>query len=370
MQLYGPEVDTVTQQRSRIYRLATVGAGTFVHLIVCWTVLSIGYMDIQPLQFLGLGSLAAAGFLLFALAITLEWNLSLEDPDMSLAQMIWAVSIVVMTAYFVNEYKPVVVLSGLAFIVVGANRLTKRELLIFAVYAMVAYVVSVSYKAQYAPLSWVTELVVMIAFALVVVFGPLLYRFEMTMVENLLVDKNEELSSALARIRELAVKDELTGAFNRRHLTEFLAQQKAMADRRDYRFTLCYFDLDFFKRVNDRFGHSTGDHVLRSFSEITMSILREVDCVARIGGEEFVLVLGGTPQKDAVIAVQRIAEQLGELQVSSIEPNYRITASMGITEYKPGEDVEQSMDRADKALYDAKRTGRNKIVIAEADQTI
>ena len=102
--------------------------------------------------------------------------------------MIWAVSIVVMTAYFVNEYKPVVVLSGLAFIVVGANRLTKRELLIFAVYDM-AYVVSVSYKAQHAPLSWVTELVVMIAFALVVVFGPLLYRFEMTMVENLLVDK-------------------------------------------------------------------------------------------------------------------------------------------------------------------------------------
>jgi diguanylate cyclase (GGDEF)-like protein len=192
----------------------------------------------------------------------------------------------------------------------------------------------------------------------------------MTMVENLLVDKNEELTSALARIRELAVKDELTGAYNRRHLKDFLNQQKAMADRRDYRFTLCYVDLDFFKRVNDRFGHSTGDHVLRSFSEIAISILREVDCVARIGGEEFVLVLGGTPQKDAVIAVQRIAEELGQLQVSPIEPQYRITASMGITEYKVGEEVEQSMDRADKALYDAKRTGRNKIVIAEADRTI
>ncbi len=370
MQLHGPEVDTVTQQRSRIYRLATLGAGTFVHLMVCWTVLSIGYMDIQPVQFLGLASLAAAGFLLFALAITLEWNLSLEDPDMSLAQMIWAVSIVIMTTYFVNEFKPVVVLSGLAFIVLGANRLSPKELVMFVAYALIAYLLSVSYKSQFAQLSWVTEIVVMIAFGLVAVFGPLLYRFEMTMVENLLIDKNEELSSALARILELAVKDELTGAYNRRHLADFLNQQKAMADRRDYRFTLCYVDLDFFKRVNDRFGHSTGDHVLRSFSEIAISILREVDCVARIGGEEFVLVLGGTPQRDAVIAVQRIAEQLSELQVSAIEPQYRITASMGITEYKAGEEVEQSMDRADKALYDAKRTGRNKIVIAEADQAI
>ncbi len=370
MQPFGPDVDTVTQQRARIYRLATLGAGIFVHLMVCWTVLSIGYMEIQPIQFLGLASLAAAGFLLFALAITVEWNLSLEDPDMSLAQMIWAVSVVVMTAYFVTEFKPVVVLSGLAFIVVGANRLSKKELVIFAVYALAAYVLSVAYKAQFDSLSWLTEIVVMIAFSVVLVFGPVLYRFEMTMVEHVLVDKNAELSSALARIRELAVRDELTGAYNRRHLKDFLLQQKAMADRRDYQFTLCYVDLDFFKRVNDRFGHSTGDHVLQGFSEIAMSILREVDCVARIGGEEFVLVLGGTPQKDAVIAVQRIAEKLSDFQVSPIEPNYRITASMGITEYKPGEEVEQSMDRADKALYDAKRTGRNKIVIADVDQTI
>jgi diguanylate cyclase (GGDEF)-like protein len=262
------------------------------------------------------------------------------------------------------------VLAGLAMIVVGANRLSSKELIIFAVYSLTFYVLSVGYKAQFDSLSWITEIVVMIAFGLVLVFGPVLYRFEMTMVETVLVDKNEELSSALLRIRELAVIDELTGAFNRRHLLEFAGQQKAMADRRDYRFTVCFVDLDFFKRINDRFGHSTGDQVLAGFSEIAMTILREVDCVARIGGEEFVLVLGGTPQHEAVIAVRRIAEKLNEMQVSSIEPQYRITASIGITEYKVGEEIQQTMDRADKALYDAKRTGRNKIVMAETDQTI
>ena len=361
-------MDTQSEQRSRIYRVATLGAGIFIHLIVCWTVLSIGYMNIEPLQFLGIASLSAAGFLLFAVAIVLEWNLSLEDPDMNLPQMIWAVSIVIMTAYFSVELKPVVVLSGLAMIVLGANRLSKKELLIFAAYSMTVYIASVSYKAQFDSLSWITEIVVMIAFGLVLVFGPVLYRLEMVMFENTLIDKNAELTSALNKIRELAIKDELTGAYNRRHLMDVLAQQKAMADRRNYKFALCYVDLDFFKRVNDRFGHSTGDHVLKGFSEIAQSILRELDCVSRIGGEEFVLVLAGTSQEDAKIAAGRIGEKLSNLLVSNIEPNYRITASMGITEFRQNEDIAQTMDRADKALYDAKRTGRNKVIIADLDQ--
>ena len=138
---------------------------------------------------------------------------------------------------------------------------------------------------------------------------------------------------------------------------EVLAQQKAMADRREYKFALCYVDLDFFKRVNDRFGHSMGDYVLR-----------ELDCVSRIGGEEFVLVLAGTSQNDAQAAASRIGEKLSSLLVSSNEPNYRISASMGITEFRKNEDIEQTMDRAGKDIYEAKRTGRNKVVIAGLDQ--
>lgn len=364
-------MDTATQQKSRIYRIATTGAGIFVHLMVCWIVLSIGYMSIEPMQFIALASLAAAGFLVFVVAVLMEWNLTLEDPDMSLGHMIWAVSVVIMTTYFVEEMKPLVALSGLAMIVVGANRLTTRELAIFAVYSLVLYMLTVFYKSQFVSLSWITEAVVLIAFGLVLVFGPVLYRFEMSMIENILVNKNEELTTALSRISELAVRDELTGAYNRRHLLDVLAQQKAIADRRkDYSFTLCYVDLDFFKRVNDKFGHSTGDQVLRMFSDIASDILREVDCVARIGGEEFVLVLGGTSQEDALVAAERLGERLRDMQVSPIEPHYRITASMGVTGYRPSEDVDTTMERADKALYDAKRTGRNKVVIADSGQNV
>lgn len=132
MQNYGfIRADTQSEQGSRIYRVATLGVGIFIHLMVCWAILAIGYMNIEPILFFGIASLSAAGFLFFALAVALEWNLSLEGPDMNLPQMIWAVSVVIMTAYFAVELKPLIVLSGLAMIVLGVNRLTKREFLLF-----------------------------------------------------------------------------------------------------------------------------------------------------------------------------------------------------------------------------------------------
>jgi diguanylate cyclase len=365
------KTDTAVQQRSRIYRIATTAAGTLVHLMVCWAVLSVGYMRIEPLQFLGLASLAASGYMLFIIAILMEWNLVFEDADLSLPHMIWAVTVVVMTTFFVEEMKPLIALSGLAMIVVGANRLTSRELAVFVGYSLSIYALSIVYKSQFVSISWLTEAVVMVAFGVVLVFGTVLHKFEMSMVETILIDKNKELTLALGRVQELAVRDELTGVFNRRHLMEILAQQKAIADRRsDYSFTLCYVDLDFFKRVNDRFGHGTGDGVLKHFADVAHNILREVDSVARIGGEEFVLVLGGTGQNAGMIAAQRIKNGLLDMQVTPIEPQYRITASMGVTEYRRSEEIEATMDRADRALYDAKRTGRNRAVIADSDREL
>jgi diguanylate cyclase (GGDEF)-like protein len=346
--------------------VAALGAGTFVHLIVCWTVLSIGYMRLDPIEFFGLASLSAAGFMIFALIIGSDWNLTFEDPDFSLAQMLWALSVVIMTTHFVIELKPAVLLTGLALVVMGANRLSRKEQIVFALYGLSMYLLSIFFLSQAGTLAWVTELVVMFAFGLVLIFGPALYRFELGLIENVLLDKNHELSIALEQIRDLAVKDELTGAYNRRHVMEVLAHQKALADRGDYTFTLCFVDLDFFKRVNDRFGHSTGDHVLKNFSSIANSVLREVDCVARMGGEEFLLVFASTTQREAYMGAQRLAIGMKDMIVSRNEPQYRITASMGVTEYRDGEDVQVTLDRADRALYDAKRTGRNKVLIAGA----
>ena len=293
-----PAKDINGQQKARIYRVATLGTGIFIHLSVCWTVWSIGHMDVGALQLAALSSLSIAGFLFLALLIGVEWNLTLEDPDMAVAQMIWALTVVVVTSHFALELKPVVLLSGLAMVVMGANRLNRSQQFIVAGYGLFIYMLSVSYLTNVVGLGWVTEIVLIIAFALVLVFGPALYQFERNVIETAMSEKNAELGKALEQIQELAIRDELTGVYNRRHLMDVLAREKAMADRHSHIFSVCYVDLDYFKRVNDRFSHSTGDDVLKNFSRVAAEILRELDCVARIDGEEFVLVLAGTVQRN------------------------------------------------------------------------
>ncbi len=359
--------DISNQQRTRLYRVATLAAGIFVHLIVCAVVQSIGFMEISAPQLLALGSLSLAGFLAFALLIGVEWNLSLEDPDMSFVQVIWALTVIVITAVYASDLKAVVLFTGAVMVVMSANRLNRQQQLLLSGYGVALYVVSTTVVSNIVGLGWVTEIVLTLAFGLVLVFGPALYRFETTVMENVISNKNEELSLALEQIKEMAVRDELTGVFNRRHLMDVLAQEKARSDRKNYTFSVCFVDLDFFKKVNDRFGHSAGDDVLRNFAKIAQDVVREVDCVARIGGEEFVLVLAGTADVDSISCAERLAEGLKTMKVAHAEPHYRITASVGITEYHEGEDIRQTLERADKALYEAKRTGRNKVVLAGAD---
>src|SRR5262249_28198065 len=102
-----------------------------------------------------------------------------------------------------------------------------------------------------------------------------------------LTGRTEDLERALSRVREMAMRDDLTRLCARRQLMEYLYRQKATADRGTLSFALCYVDLDHFKRVNDLFGHKQGDEVLRAFAEIALKVVREEDFVARIGGEEF-----------------------------------------------------------------------------------
>ncbi len=360
--------DIAKEQKSRIYRVATLGVGIFIHLVVCWTVFSIGFMNIGLIGLAGLSALAIAGFLFLALLIGIEWNLNLEDPDMAVPQMIWALTVIIITSHFAVELKAVVLLSGLAMVVMGSNRLSRSQQVLVAGYGLFLYMVSIAYLSNIVGLGWVTEIVLIIAFSLVLVFGPALYHFERSMIDNALTDKNEELGKALEQIREMAVRDELTGVYNRRHLMEVLGHEKAMADRTSYTFSVCYVDLDYFKKVNDRFGHSTGDDVLRNFCRVAEDVVREVDCVARIGGEEFILLFAGTNQHDAIRGAERLAVGLADMHVTWVEPRYRITASVGIAEYHEGDTIQQTIDRADRALYDAKRTGRNKIVVAGFDQ--
>jgi diguanylate cyclase (GGDEF)-like protein len=169
-----------------------------------------------------------------------------------------------------------------------------------------------------------------------------------------------QLREAYRRIEELAELDELTGAYNRRCIMRTLDDEIAYAERHGTPLAVALIDLDWFKRINDTFGHPTGDEVLRTFAISIYANLRSVDKFGRYGGEEFLLVLPGTETDGAVQILERLGEIVAQLDWSALAPGMVVTISAGVSALAPGEAPDSLLSRADRALYAAKAQGRNR----------
>jgi diguanylate cyclase (GGDEF)-like protein len=130
---------------------------------------------------------------------------------------------------------------------------------------------------------------------------------------------------------------------------------------------VCYLDLDHFKSINDTYGHGVGDHVLQQACQLLQVCMRDADYCGRLGGEEFVLILTGAELKAAAQVVERLRLRIAEQDFSSLMGDRRITLSAGLAQYRPGESVSQLLTRADHCLYQAKESGRNKVVACGGD---
>lgn len=174
-----------------------------------------------------------------------------------------------------------------------------------------------------------------------------------------LTESRGRLAQSLEQIEELATHDELTKALNRRSLMSRLEQERRRLERSAEPLCVALFDLDYFKGVNDRYGHATGDEVLRRFAAIVHAKMRQSDIFGRYGGEEFMLILPATTSHAASHAVERIRHGLRAADWSALGAELRVTTSAGIAELQRGESVEQALRRADTALYQAKHDGRD-----------
>jgi diguanylate cyclase (GGDEF)-like protein len=176
--------------------------------------------------------------------------------------------------------------------------------------------------------------------------------------------RSAELSEAYKRIEELAELDELTGSFNRRCIMRMLDDEIARAGRVKTPCSIALIDLDWFKRINDAFGHPTGDEVLRAFAITVFANIRAIDRFGRYGGEEFLLMLPDTPEDEAARILDRLRAIIADLDWSAFSPGMQVTISAGVAALKPGETPDTFLARADSALYAAKARGRNRIVSA------
>ena len=167
----------------------------------------------------------------------------------------------------------------------------------------------------------------------------------------------------IEELKQLAFRDALTGLPNRRMLDEQLAIANITSHEMNYDFGIALMDIDHFKNVNDTYGHSMGDNVLKMVAKSLQSGIMRTDIIARWGGDEFICLLRGTDE----VSLKRVAERLRMLiQASGIRMNsneVKVTISIGATLHKAGESIEDMIERADKLLYQSKQDGRNKVTI-------
>jgi diguanylate cyclase (GGDEF)-like protein len=191
-------------------------------------------------------------------------------------------------------------------------------------------------------------------------------------------DKIETLIKEVQKYKELSLTDHLTGLFNKRYFHTRLVEEVTRAKRSSYEISLIFCDIDYFKRVNDRFGHHMGDEVLRKTAQILrggadelniISRLRKSDIIARYGGEEFVIILPETGKQGAAIAAERLRQEVENYTFRLDGEDVHITMSFGVAELSPEDkDHTEIIKNADYAMYKAKNRGRNRVIVYPSDE--
>ena len=190
---------------------------------------------------------------------------------------------------------------------------------------------------------------------------------QMKQLNTELRKNNGALQKALEKISMMATRDELTNSHNRRYLMEFLAREKARSDRTSTVYSLAVIDLDYFKRVNDSYGHLVGDDVLKQVVKLIQRHVRVTDCFARFGGEEFALVYSATELEEARQSADRLRQEISTTRLACDTFSIYTSVSIGIAESRTGEDVAELLRRADQALYVAKSSGRDRVFAISRD---
>ncbi len=193
---------------------------------------------------------------------------------------------------------------------------------------------------------------------------PLLFAIIFGILGTVRQRKDNDLNIMIQELKVISTTDPLTKLSNRRKFTQVYNDEMARIDRREESLSLLLLDLDHFKKVNDTYGHKVGDEVLQATGKYLQTHCRPYDTAARWGGEEFIILLPNTSEPDALDIADRIRNDFYSGVKLSTE--VKLTVSIGVCQYQKGDSLETFTERADKALYEAKNSGRNRAVASSA----
>jgi len=357
-----PAVDNPAQvadspkQRLRLRRFLFASAFSVLYLVVLGVFYTQGMIDRKTLaQAFGLVALLIVGF---SAVFRSGLNLRFPDPSLTGGQLLTSVFTMLYVVYRAPDTRLAFASFFFVALMFGMLRHTARKLAVLGGVSLLAFalVIGLRYFNHHD-----AEIVRLDLLQLVVIASTLpWFLFIGSHVKRLQRGLNE-VSVRLEDIEERARRDDLTGFYNRRTLLVAMEEAKQRADAVREPLSLCVIDLDLFKRYNDEFDHLTGDQVLRAFARSVQEGLRSTDVFGRYGGEEFVQICRHTTLAGAIADAERLRARIGALDVPLPRSIGKLTVSIGVAQYQPGEPIMQTFARADAALYRAKRLGRNRV---------
>lgn len=361
------------RQRLRVSQSLLVLVVYFVFALVQHAEVVMGMIDAS--QSWALTTWNLIGGFGFYLCLRSGLNLRLRSGrSLAIPQSVWAMIGITWSYAITGAARGAVLLIMILVVVFTMFELTPAKARAVAGTAFAMLAATMAGKALTDPLRYdprveamhvlFSGIVLAAAYVLAVRIGNL--RARLVDQRSNLEQQRAELADALERIRTLATRDELTGLPNRRAAVERMQNELAVRARPAPLMSLAVIDIDHFKRINDIHGHAGGDAVLRRFSESAQSVMRRGDTLARWGGEEFLLVMPATDSAQGVAALQRIRDALLELSLNDIAVGLKVTFSAGVSECAGEHDMEAAIARADRAMYEAKRAGRDRLIAFEA----
>jgi len=358
-----PLLGTERRQRVRLVGTLTAAAVYLSCLLLQWQAVWFG--RIAPSTAAWFSLFLVLGVCGFYATIRSGLNLRFVEPALTMPQMIFAMLSIAL-AYLINPHVRGALLVLVALVLIfGAFTLAPRRCRQLGWIAAGVLVCVMAIGAWRAPARFEPQIeLIHSLFAVVVLptISILAGRLSQLRIDHQL--QRRALRDAMQRLELLATHDELTGLPNRRYMYDWMAHEVARSSRSGVPMCIAIIDLDHFKRVNDTLGHAVGDQVLRVFTCAARAVLRDGDVLARWGGEEFLLVMPDTSVAAALSALERLRSHIAQ-QASWVDcPLGRVTFSAGLTLQEEGQSLDVTAHRADDALYEAKRRGRDRVVTA------
>ena len=309
--------------------------------------------------------LSGAGLVLVFALIRSGFSLRWSDPSLALPQMLYAIACNAVAFVIAGDGRGGTLPLLSVILTFGMFGMSTRQVTFVGVYALVLFAWAIAYVRETMGSLVPVEIHIAYFFMLViVVIGCSFLTWRLTNMRQHIRDQKDQLQQALEKIQRIATRDELTGTANRRFMQEQMRQEFQRSSRSGTPVMVAMLDIDYFKRVNDTYGHQAGDRSLQMFAQVVQNSLRSTDLLARWGGEEFLVLLPDTDFSYGMACLERVRTQVAETMVAFGSVEIQFTVSIGVTQYLEGDSIESTVDRADFALYAAKAQGRNQVVSA------